>query len=90
MVGYNDEAFFIEVHPADTKNVDEMIKKVVWLKEWLAKTSPLLLNLHKNRIFYWIPSGRVRILKNSSQYKRIAANNLQIANKLIISPTGSA
>lgn len=27
-IGYNDEAYFIEVHPADTKNVDEMVKKL--------------------------------------------------------------
>lgn len=29
VIGYNGNAYFIEIHPADTKNVDEMIKKWV-------------------------------------------------------------
>ena len=33
VVGYDNEVFFIEVHPAATSNVGEMINKVNWLKK---------------------------------------------------------
>lgn len=81
-VGYSNQAFFIEVHPADTKNVDEMVKKVKWLKEWLSEVAPELKELHKSGVYHWIPSGRVKILKTSPQYKRIALNKLLIINPL--------
>lgn len=81
-VGYADAAYFVEVHPADTKNVDEMLNKVAWLKNWLSATAPDLKKLHKCGVFNWIPSGRVRILKTSTQYKKISANNLTISKIL--------
>lgn len=82
VVGYSDEAFFMEVHPADTKNIDEMLKKVTWLKDWLPTVAPDLKSLHKNGIYYWIPSGRVRILRTSSQFRKIASNGLLITKQI--------
>ncbi len=84
VVGYADEAFFIEVHPANTSNVEEMVKKVKWLKNWLNSSAPDLKRLHKNDVYYWVPSGRVNILKGSVQDRKIAANHLQIKNPVIL------
>lgn len=81
VIGYRKEAFFIEVHPADTSNVQEMIKKVRWLKNWLDSVATDLKNLHKCGCYHWIPSGRMNILRNSTQYRSIAANKLHIAAK---------
>ncbi len=85
VVGYADEAYFIEVHPANTSNVEEMVKKVRWLKNWLATTAPDLKALHKKEVYYWVPSGNVKILKGSVQDRKIAANHLQIKNPVILS-----
>lgn len=84
VVGYSGNAYFLEVHPADTKNVDEMVKKVIWLKNWLNSVATDLKKLHKSGVYHWIPSGRVRILKSSTQYRKIAANNLTISNPLFL------
>lgn len=81
-IGYGSEAYFIEVHPADTKNVDEMVKKVSWLKQWLKSAAPELKKLHRCGMYHWIPSGRVKILKTSPQYKKIALHNLSIVKTL--------
>jgi hypothetical protein len=35
-IGYESKAYFVEIHPADTSNVNEVIKKAEWLKQWLA------------------------------------------------------
>lgn len=77
-IGYNQRALFIEVHPADTSNIDEMVKKVEWLKNWLNNKGRSLKNIKRDDYFYWIPSGRCRILKTSPQYKRLAINKLSI------------
>lgn len=83
-IGYANEVFFVEVHPADTSNVNEMINKVNWLKEWLSSIAPDLKKLHKCGFYHWIPSGRMRISRNSPQYRRIAANNIVIKKPLAI------
>lgn len=83
-VGYAGDAFFIEVHPANTSNVEEMIKKVVWLKNWLKSSAPTLLSLHRCGVFHWIPSGKVKILPNSSQSRKIAQNNLKITRTIMV------
>lgn len=84
VVGYCNEAFFIEVHPADTSNVDEMVKKVKWLIGWLETKAPDLKKLHKCGVFHWIPSGRFNILPGSRQYKIVAANRLLLTKQLAL------
>ena len=84
VIGYANEAFFVEIHPADTKNVAEMVGKVKWIKKWLSASAPELNELHKNGDFFWIPSGRVKISKGSIQFKQIAANNLKIKKQLCL------
>ena len=36
-IGYDEKAYFLEVHPANTSNVKEMIQKADWLKQWLQR-----------------------------------------------------
>lgn len=79
VIGYDEKAYFVEVHPADTGNVDEMIKKAKWLRSWLNKHSSELTQIET---MYWIPSGRTNILKTSKQYRLIAKNNLIIMKPL--------
>lgn len=84
VVGYANEAFFIEVHPAATSNVEEMLNKVKWLKGWLVSSAPVLKTLHKKDVYYWVPTKGVSILKNSVQYKKISLNHLVIKNPVTI------
>lgn len=87
VVGYDEEAYFIEIHPAGTSNVSEMLKKVDWLKMWLNTVAPDLKKLHKTDIYYWVPSGSVNILPGSVQQKRIAASHLRIIKPVILPPS---
>ena len=34
-VGYDGKVYYVEVHPANTSNVEEVIKKKLWLDKWL-------------------------------------------------------
>ena len=83
MIGYKGNAYFVEVHPADTKNVKEVIQKKKWLESWLEERAPKLREIKAvNTPYYWVPSGRVAILKNSPQYRRIALNHILIVKAL--------
>ncbi len=76
MVGYEGEAYFIEVHPADSKNVGEMIKKVQWLKQWL-KQNPDIKGLTANKDpFRWVSTNGYNI--KGRYEKRIAENGLTL------------
>ncbi len=34
-LSYNDEIYYFEIHPAETSQVNRVINKVKWLKNWL-------------------------------------------------------
>jgi len=61
MVGYNEEAYFIEVHPADSKNVDEVIKKAKWLYQWLKDNPDIKAIQAENDPFRWVATNGVNI-----------------------------
>lgn len=76
-IGYNDKAYFVEVHPANTSNVIEMINKANWLEAWLKNKATDLAKIREDNLF-WIPSGKVAILKNSKQYRQLALHKLTL------------
>lgn len=76
-VGYNDKAYFVEVHPANTSNVVEMINKAKWLESWLKNKAVDLGKIREDKL-YWIPSGKIAILKGSSQYRQLALHKLAL------------
>lgn len=82
VIGYNENAYFVEVHPANTSNVNEVIKKGLWLGSFLKNEASDLKALNKDGVFYWIPSGKYAILKNSPQARQLAQSKIIIKNKL--------
>ncbi len=79
-IGYNQKAWFVEVHPANTSNVKEMVKKVQWLEGRLLGKGKSLASIRKNNTHYWIPSGKVSILKTSAQYRCLAKHKIKITS----------
>jgi hypothetical protein len=39
-IGYDSKVCYVEVHPAYTSEIDIMLKKLSWLKGWLALLRP--------------------------------------------------
>lgn len=77
MVSYNSKIYFVEVHPAETGNISEMIKKVKWLKDWLNNSGVQFKHMKSNNYPYrWVASGRVNIVKNSSQGRRLTKSGI--------------
>lgn len=44
-IGYEGKSYFLEVHPANTSNVSEMLNKAKWLKKWLQDKALPLKNI---------------------------------------------
>lgn len=83
VLGYGGKAYFVEVHPASaTNDIDDMIKKAVWLKKWLKEKGAGLLRLPANNSLYWIPSGKYNLLPGAPQSKKLAQHNIIIKKPL--------
>lgn len=82
VIGYSEKAYFVEVHPANTSNVDEVVKKKKWLDVWLKTNALDLKAMMSGTGYYWIASGKVAILPNSPQARKIAKNKLVLCKEL--------
>lgn len=82
VIGYREKAYFVEVHPANTSNVDEVVKKKCWLEAWIHSKAESLQTIVAGSGYYWIASGKVAILPNSPQARKIAKNRLILCKEL--------
>lgn len=80
-IGYDNDAYFLEVHPANTSDVTTMINKAKWLSRWLDEKSPALKCIAK-KVYYWVPSGKYNILPNTAQYKKLAQSKIRLVSTL--------
>jgi hypothetical protein len=76
-----DRLIWIEVHPASSHHIQEVLAKHHWLKDWLSRSSPLLNGM--GGMFVWIASGRVAIPPDSPQRKRIAQKGIRFAGECL-------
>lgn len=73
----SETAIWVEIHPASSTHVNDVLDKLRWLKDWLHNHAPLLENLTESG-FYWVASGgTVSITPNSRQAKRLASAGLR-------------
>lgn len=72
--GPRDRAVWVEVHPASSLHVDEVIKKRRWLRRWLEDKAPAIEAITPRRAeaYLWLASGKVAFQKNSPQSRRLA------------------
>ena len=82
----SEQAVWVEVHSATTKEVSKVLKKLQWLKDWLNENAEQLRQLSeradKDTRYVWIASSGVHIPKHFSQAKRLAQSGLRLEGKL--------
>jgi hypothetical protein len=69
--------FWVEVHPASSSHIQQVLSKLSWIRDWLRSSAPLLNAFPRQ--FVWIASGRVAIPANSPQRKRLANAGIRFA-----------
>ena len=82
-LSYDDKIYFFEVPSASTSEVDAVIKKLGWLKDWLKNKAPEINKVQKgNQPYTWVQSGSYSILSLGSYAKKLAVNGIKVANSL--------
>jgi hypothetical protein len=76
-----EEAIWVEVHPASAGEVKKMKKKLQWLQLWMENEAHAL-NQMSNR-FFWVASGKVSMSPGSKDRKMIAAAGLFFAGEYL-------
>lgn len=73
------KVYYIEVHSAITSEVFTVIKKLRWLKSWLALNAPEIVKLTDYSVspFYWVQSSNCQIPHHMPQYKMAVDNKLK-------------
>ncbi len=82
VIAHDQTLNFVEVHPAHTSEVSQVIKKKEWLMAWLktAETG----KLDAPRRFHWVASGKVAITRNSKQARAAAQKGLMPVRQLAL------
>ena len=81
-IAYNGITHFIEVHPADTREIKAVLNKLEWLKIFLINDASELNK--KRKYFHWIASKSNHILPTSSQFRKLSQSGLTITKELIL------
>ena len=80
--GRNVRVLWVEIHPASTGNVKEVITKLTWLKQWMDASAPKIKALGEMQ-FHWIATGAVAISKNSPQARRLAQSKIKFPARIL-------
>lgn len=80
-----EEIYYVEIHPATPKELEKVVNKKKWLKNFLSQHVPELTNLLPYSQFYWIASGKMAILPDSKEFKELATKVIKLTGLLKIS-----
>lgn len=84
-------AIWVEVHSASTGEVGTVLRKLIWLKGYLAQECQALWGMtirqdRKTEAFVWLASGSVHINRNSPQARRLAQAGLSWPQRVLRLP----
>ena len=69
-IDYDGAVYYVEVHPASSSNVDEVIAKAEWFRAWKARTGFGPVDNEKG--YWWVATSGVHILPRSQFRRRLA------------------
>ena len=73
-IEYDQETFFVEVHPATTSEIPVIAAKLAWLKKWLKEQAPAIdaLKPQNRQPYHWVYTNKYAILPNSKYARQLA------------------
>ncbi|MGO4880256.1 MAG: hypothetical protein ACLP59_05480 [Bryobacteraceae bacterium] len=75
----SDHVVWLEVHPANSRHVDEVLDKLQWLRAWLEKEARAFDRMPAH--FYWVATGAVGFRRGGQEQRRIAQEGLKFPGK---------
>lgn len=85
-VGYDGKVYYIEVHPANTSNVEEVIKKKLWLDKWLKEKAPSMTALKAGSPkFHWAATeAGVHVSPRSMYARRLSQRGIEKPKRPVV------
>lgn len=85
-VEHNGKTIFVEIHPATSGGeLNKMIAKVDWLKNWIRESAPVLEEIRaKDQPYYWVITNRFYMIFNTPEKHKLALNNIKIVKILTL------
>ncbi len=74
-----DRAIWIEVHPASSHHIGDVLKKLAWLEAWLESSAQALRQITAE--YVWVASGSVAIPPGSPQRRILSARGVRFAGQ---------
>ncbi len=75
-VNLDDEiVYWIEIHPANSGEIQVVLQKLSWLKTWLQQCAPSLCRL--KAAYIWVSSGKTTLSPTALQRKKMALSGLR-------------
>ncbi len=77
-IEYDNETFFIEIHPATTNEIKTVLTKLEWIKLWLCNEATAINAIKSGRRnpYHWVSTVAIAILPNSKYAKILAQAKL--------------
>ena len=70
--GYKDRVYYVEVHQERTGEMQKVIAKLDWLRQWRARSATNLEDLKHRGTYHWISTGRIdSAFAKNNRYRRI-------------------
>ncbi len=76
--------YWVEIHPATTGEVNAVLGKLRWLKEWLGTSAPDMNSLHRE--YVWLSSGKTAFTLSAPQLKQVAESGLSHKGRVLKIP----
>jgi hypothetical protein len=77
--GTADSTIWLEVHPASSHHIGDVLDKLIWLKDWINNSAPDLGQLPPH--FCWIATGTVSFSRSSPHARKIEQKGLRFPVK---------
>ena len=77
-IEYLGDTYFVEFHPANTSEVNVVLSKLTWLRQWLMTKASAIdaIKVKDKQPYHWVFSGGNHILKNSRYWKQLSLKKL--------------
>jgi hypothetical protein len=72
-----DRVYWIEVHPASSEHIHDILTKFEWLNNWLRSEAPRRNALHRE--FVWVASGSVSLPPGDKKRNLLAQRGIRFA-----------
>lgn len=81
VLGRDEFVVWLEIHPASSSHVEEILKKSAWLLGWLKSEAPELDRLPRR--LAWVASGRIGLATTSPQSRRLAQAGIGFPRRVL-------